>query len=182
MLTVPVVFRVAPAALPDDEDDGAAAAAAVAPLPPRVRKSDLIKPALSPILTLDHAAGSCSRTSTFVPDDTVMTTSAEVVAATLRLTPSVVVNVAGVFPIGNFRKSERINPVELPALTCDHPAGLWSSTSTLSPSCTTVKTLASVLGADLTRTLSVAQNVPTEADVVCIVCVIPSVKQKINIM
>jgi len=69
----------------------------------RVRKSDLIKPVVPPTFTLDQPAGLCSSTSTLVPARTVLSMFAVVDPDDLRLTPSVVRNVAGVFPIGNLR-------------------------------------------------------------------------------
>jgi len=94
------------------------------PSPPRVRKSDLIKPLIPFALTLDQPAGSCSVTSTQEPLATVVTTRESIDAEALTLTPAVVVNVAAVLPTGNFRKSDLIKPVVLPALTLDQPAGL----------------------------------------------------------
>jgi len=173
MLTVPVVFKVAMTSLVD------AAAAVVDKLPlPRVRKSDLIKPDLPSTLTFDQPAGSCSVTSTLVPFMTVPTTLESVDAADLMLTPSVVRNVAAVFPIGNLRKSDLIYPVEFPVCTFDQPAGSCSRTSTFVPASTTKIVEASVEGSDLRLTLSVVRNVPAAiADGA--IPTIPAIKQVI---
>jgi len=110
-LTVPMVLSVAIAS-----PDGAASVdvpaeeECVTPAE-RVRKSDLIKPVVPECLTRDHPAGLCSSTSTLVPERTVSSIRASVDPDALMLTPSVVVNVAGVLPMGNLRKSDLIKPV-----------------------------------------------------------------------
>jgi len=162
-LTEPVVLRV-PIADDVDADATTVVVCAALPSPPRVRKSDLIKPDVPLTLTFDQPAGSCSLTSTLVPAMTVERTFDVVDALDLTLTPEVVRNVA-VPLIGNLRKSERIKPVEFPTVTLDQPAGLWSRTSTFVPACNTVTTLASVDGSDLSLTESVVRNVPADADV-----------------
>jgi len=124
-LTALVVFNVP--VDPDDEDpddpDEDDVVPAALPSPPRVRKSDLIKPFLPPTFTFDQPAGLCSVTSILVPFSTVATTLESVDADDLTLTPAVAVKFA-VLLIGNFKKSDLINPVELPTFTLDHPAGL----------------------------------------------------------
>lgn len=136
MLTLPVVLSVA-TAVPDDEDPDdeepddepdetaapLASVPAALPSPPRVRKSDLMNPFFPPTLTFDQPAGSCSVTSTFDPFSTVATTLESVDAVDLTLTPAVALKVAELL-IGNFKKSDLIKPVEPPAVTFDHPAGL----------------------------------------------------------
>jgi len=127
MLTVPVVLSV-PVDAPDDEDepddeDVPDDVPAALPSPPRVRKSDLIKPFVLLTLTFDQPAGLCSVTSTFEPFSTVATTLESVDADDLTLTPDVALNVAELL-IGNLRKSDLIKPVELPTVTFDQPAGL----------------------------------------------------------
>ena len=127
ILTVPVVRSVPVAAPdddePDDEDPEEDVVPAALPSPPRVRKSDLMKPLLPPTVTFDQPAGLCSVTVTFDPLSTVATTLESVDADDLTLTPEVAWNVAELL-IGNLRKSDLINPVELPTVTFDHPAGL----------------------------------------------------------
>ena len=111
MFTTPVVLSVPVAELA--EVDGAVAAP-LPPLPPLVKKSDLIKPLVPLTLTLDQPAGLCSITSTLVPATTVLNMLESVDADDLRFTPLVVRKVAGVLPIGNLRKSDLIYPVEPP--------------------------------------------------------------------
>jgi len=118
--TAPDVLSVA-ITVSDDVEAGAAGddagvedAAVEPPLPPRVKKSDLMKPVDPFDLTLDHPAGLCSKTSTLVPATTVSKTLDVIEADALKLTPSVVRNVAELF-IGNFKKSDLIKPVDPPA-------------------------------------------------------------------
>lgn len=173
--TLPVVFNVLAVVA---EAVGSVASV----LLPRVKKSDLINPAVPFIVTLDHPAGLCSVTSTLAPALTVLTTLDSVEADSLTLTPPVVWKVAEVSPIWNLKKSDLIKPAEPPTVTLDQPAGLWSRTSTSVPESTALTNPLFVDGSDLRLTLPVVRNVPIVASAKCDTLIEPAITRTIKTM